>query len=371
VTDFNKVRRILIAPLVVLALGSIGQTLFAVPPRLSEDDVLLLLMGSAPPGRKAELIRLHGIESDWRDDFRARLGALCLEENVRAALEQALRETRLDSQPGFRSPQSTGPDSTPTPGQGAASLLPRGPGFDSVGIKIEACGQKRLAAPDERLLSTIVERLTNNDARLEHLLKSYTFHTSILARKMDPSGTVLGSYYGEWDVMFTDRGKRISHQVANSPDTTDGSVHLLRGAKMEPGQALTFLPEDRNDYTFRYVDHVVIDEIGAYQLSVAPKKVEGGKVYFKGMIWVEDRSLQIVKAEGNRVPSFEQGSFGWRFYPRYVTFRSQSDGRFWLPTLTVSEGMANGIRLNSVIKYFAYHRFGSESTLLPIPDDAD
>ena len=111
---------------------------------------------------------------------------------------------------------------------------------------------------------------------------------------------------------------------------------------MEPGEALTFLPQDRDEYTFRYVDHVALDEIRAYKLSVEPKEVEAGKVYFKGTIWVEDRSLHIVKAEGDRVPSFEQGVFGWRFYPHYVTFRSQSDGRFWLPTLTVSDGMANG-----------------------------
>jgi hypothetical protein len=138
-----------------------------------------------------------------------------------------------------------------------------------------------------------------------------------------------------------------------------------------PGQALTFLPKDKDDYKFRYIDHVVLDEIGAYELSVEPKKVETGKVYFKGVIWVEDRSLQIVKAEGDRIPSYEQGVFGWRFYPHYVTFRSQSDGRYWLPSLTVSEGMAEGIRLNSVIKYFNYKRFGSETVLTPVPGADD
>jgi len=357
--------------LILISIGGAdGQSLVS-GHKLSEDDVLLLLMGSAPPETKARLIRVYGIDSDWGDDFQERVSALCLEEDVRASLEQESRRSRMGGQSTLGSAQGLEPDSTLTPHHGTPSLQATAFEPAVAGIKVEVCGYKHLPAPDERVLRRIVERLTDSDARLENLLKNYTFHSSILARKMDGGGRILGSFYGEWDVMFTDRGKRTSQEVANSSDTTGQGVHLLRGSKMEPGQALVFLPEDRQEYTFRYIDHVTLDEISAYKLSVEPKRVEKGKVYFKGVLWVEDRSIQIVKAEGDRVPSFEQGAFGWRFYPHYVTFRSQSDGRFWLPTLTVSDGMAEGIRLNSVTRYFNYKRFGSQTVLRPLLSDKD
>ena len=370
-SELKNLSKLLIPGLLALTLFfTEGATFGALPP-LSEDDALLVLMGSAPASRKAELIRARGIESKWGGDFLTRLSALCLDDDIRAALEQEFRRTANNPQAGLGSTPGAGPDSPAAPGNSTIPLPPSGPEPGRVSIRVEVCGYKRPPAPDERLVARIVERLTNNDARLQNLLKSYTFHTSILARKMDPTGAVLGSYYGEWDVMFSDRGERMSHEIAKSPDTTNQGVHLLKSSKMEPGEALMFLPQDRDEYAFRCVDHVALDEIGAYKLSVEPKEVEAGKVYFKGTIWVEDRSLQIVKADGDRVPSFEHGFFGWRFYPHYVTFRSQTGGRFWLPTLTVSDGMADGVRVNSVIKYFEYRRFGSESVLTPVPDDDD
>lgn len=365
-TEPNTAKRALTSALMMLALCSIAQTMRGVQPPLSEDDVLLLLMGSAPQDKKAELIRVHGISSNWGDDFRTRLSALCLEGNVRSALEQEFRRTLVDSQPAPGSAQRTGQNSTQAP---VAFLLPSGPDPDSVTLKMEVCAYKRLPTPDKRLLDRIVERLTNSDARLQDLLKMYTFHTSCLIREMGRTGAFRESSYGEWDVMFSDRGKRISHAVANSPHTTSYGIH--HSLKNEPGLPLMFFPEDRNDYTFRYVEHVALDQIRAYELSVEPKKVERGKSYFKGLIWVEDRSLQIVKGEGDRVPSVEHGVFEWKFYPHCVTFRSQSTGRFWFPTMTVCEGMADGSHFNSVTRYFQYRKFGSSSVVSPMLTEED
>jgi len=339
-------------------------------PKLSEDDALLLLMGGASPETKAELIRARGIDSDWGNDFRERLSALCLEDDVRAALGQECQQTRTLGGSAPVSPCSDLPfGQTLTIG---TNLL-RGSEFEPVvlGISIQACTQKGLPTPDEPALRRIVERLTDNDARLENLLKNYTFHASILARSMDGGGAIRGSFYGEWDVMFSDRGKRFCRAVTNSADTIGQSVKLLRSSKIEPHRPLMFLPEDRADYTFRYVEHVTLDEVSVYKLVVEPKTVEKGRTYFRGVLWVEDRSIQIVKAEGDRVPSFQRGAFGWQFYPHYVTFRSQNDGRFWLPTFTVADGVANGIRVNLFTKYFNYRRFGAQVVLHPALGDKD
>ena len=45
----------------------------------------------------------------------------------------------------------------------------------------------------------------------------------------------------------------------------------------------------------RYLGRQNADEIPCYVFAVKPKKMEPGKRYFQGQIWVDDRDLMIVK----------------------------------------------------------------------------
>jgi len=271
-------KTILIALLLLPLPCLIPRSMLGTQPALSEDDALLLLMGSTPPDRKAEVIRLRGIESNWGEDFQSKLRALCIQENVRAALDQEFRRSAHTALLGLDSAHRTGSDPTPNSDESLPSLMPKAPGLDDQGIRIEVCAYRRFPAPDERLVRRIVERLTNNDDRLEGLLKRYTYHQSLLARQINSDGSVVGTHYQEWDILFDDHGRRIFRELDRSPDSL-GKVRLLSSTTktMDDIQPLVFLPEDRNDYVFNYIDHVALDEITAYQLSVQPRKVERGK----------------------------------------------------------------------------------------------
>jgi hypothetical protein len=347
------------------------QSLFGARPALSEDDVLLLLMGSAPPDTKARVIRLRGIETDWSQDFRSRLSALCMEEDVRSALEQEFQRSAHVAEAKLNSAPSTVPNPTSTTDKTPTSPTPSGPASGDPLINIgRPCNDSRLPAPDERLVGKIVGTFTNNDAQLEALLKNYTYHQLLLARELDLDGSVRGTHFQEWDILFDDHGERIFREIACSPDTLK-RIHIPPGVskKMEHIQPLTFPPDERDNHIFEYIDHVALDQIHAYKFQVQPRVLEKGKFHFSGFIWVEDRSLQIVKAEGNEAPAIESGVFTWTVYPHFVTFRSQLNGRLWFPTLSVSECTINGRRFHTVIKYFDYRRFQSESRLTPILDE--
>ena len=84
---------------------------------------------------------------------------------------------------------------------------------------------------------------------------------------------------------------------------------------MEHLEPLAFPPDDSANHVFQYIDHVTLDQIHAYKFQVTPKTLEKGKLHFSGFIWVEDRSLQIVKAEGNEAPAIERGLFTWTIFP--------------------------------------------------------
>ena len=60
-------------------------------------------------------------------------------------------------------------------------------------------------------------------------------------------------------------------------------------------------------YNIHYLGREKLDEIGCYTFSVKPKKMEKGKRYFEGQIWVDDRDLQIVKTYGKGVGYRQEG----------------------------------------------------------------
>jgi hypothetical protein len=294
-----------------------------------------------------------------------------MEEEVRSALGHeferpaAVAPPILDSSPSTLPGSVSATDKTP-PSPTPTGLLPR-----NVLLNVgEACNDNRLPRPDDRLIARIIQTFTNNDAQLMALLKSFTYHQLYLAREISADGSTLGTHFQEWEVLYGDRGERVFREIACTPDTLK-TAHVLEGTskKMEHLQPLAFPPENSANHVFQYVDHVALDQIHAYKFQVTPRNLEKGKFRFSGFIWVEDRSLQIVKAEGNEAPGIERGMFTWTIFPHFVTFRSQLSGGLWFPTLAVGESTINGVRIHSLSKYFGYQRFQAESHLTPIIDE--
>ena len=71
------------------------------------------------------------------------------------------------------------------------------------------------------------------------------------------------------------------------------------------------------------------DELNCYVFELSAKKMEKGKRYFEGRIWVDDRDYQIVKTYGKNVPDVVQHKHGREnLFPRFTTWREQIDGKY-------------------------------------------
>ena len=117
-----------------------------------------------------------------------------------------------------------------------------------------------------------------------------------------------------------------------------------------------------DQYFVRYLGREKVDEVDAYVFAVKPKKLESGKRYFSGMIYVDDQDLQIVKSYGRGVGIAKNQQF-----PKFETFREQIDGKYWFPTYTVSNDTLNfdngPVPIKMTVKYENYKRFQAESTI--------
>jgi hypothetical protein len=95
--------------------------------------------------------------------------------------------------------------------------------------------------------------------------------------------------------------------------------------------------------------------------NVRPKELKKDRLYFQGVIWVDDRDLQIVKSTGKTVPEPKPSKRGQNLFPRFTTYREQIDGKYWFPTFTMADDTlhfsSGPVRIRQTIRYTDYKQF--------------
>jgi hypothetical protein len=131
---------------------------------------------------------------------------------------------------------------------------------------------------------------------------------------------------------------------------------------------LVLTTDELPQYDIKYLGHVKLDQITTYVFSTRPKEIQQNRQYFQGIVWVDDRDLQIVKSEGKQVPEAKSHG-GESLFPRFTTWREQVDGKFWFPTYTMSDDTlyfsnAAPIHMKEIVRYTDYKQFRSGSRIL-------
>ena len=327
---------------------------------LNEDQLMLVLMGSASTHQKIQIIQTQRGNIRWSAEFISRLSHACidigLEERVRGVLK-ALPVT----DPGKTDRARTTEVVDSNVASSGAPIVPEPNGVPPIK---SSCQPNGLAAPDASAVRAIVDAFYKSDEELNLSLNSYNYHQSYDVKEFLQDGYNAGRHFQEWDVVFGDDGKRLSRETAPVVDTMAGlPIQLIarRGHEFEELRPLYFAEQSRSEYVFTYLDHVRLDQVSAYKFSVFPVSPDKRNPRFSGTIWIEDQDFALVKAEGQSVPDSLGRSY--TVQPHFVDFRSQLDGKHWFPVLTVAEVSINGVRLHEVVKFSDYRRFGSTVNL--------
>ena len=131
-------------------------------------------------------------------------------------------------------------------------------------------------------------------------------------------------------------------------------------------QPFVMTTSERPDYNVRYIGPEQVDEIETYVFAVKPKKLEKGKRYFEGQIWVDQRDLQIVKTYGKGVGLLKKKEDNQ--FPRFETYRDQIDGKYWFPVYTRADDVlhfkSGDQRIRMIIKYEDYKQFKSDADII-------
>ncbi len=213
----------------------------------------------------------------------------------------------------------------------------------------------------------IIKRFAAKEAEFSQARGNYTYRQTVKITELDPSGNPQGQYELVEDIIFTPEGKR-AERVVRAPMST--LQHILLTPEDEKDlrdvQPFVLTTDQIQYYDIAYLGRQKVDEVGCFSFSVKPKKLEKGKRYFEGQIWVDDRDFQIVKTYGKGVGIVRKGNE----FPRFETYREQIDGKYWFPTYTHADdtlhfpaNMGGDQRIAMTVKYQDYKQFKSQTNI--------
>ena len=122
--------------------------------------------------------------------------------------------------------------------------------------------------------------------------------------------------------------------------------------------------DEVSEYNIKYVGQQKEDELNTYVFDISPSKIEKGKRYFEGRVWVDDHDLQIVKTFGKAVPDIKHGKNNENLFPKVHHLARTSGRRSFgsrpTPRPTMNYTSVSGdIHTRQIVKYSNYKRFGS------------
>jgi hypothetical protein len=215
----------------------------------------------------------------------------------------------------------------------------------------------------------LIQRFAAKEKEFKLAREQYTWTQSVKVQTLE-GNTVDGEYQQVFDVVFDDRGKRIS-LIKFAPQNTLTRIEMTQEDldDIEKRMPFTMTIDDLPFYSVKYLGQQQEDELNCYVFELSPKKIEKGQRYFDGRIWVDDHDLQIVKTYGKNVPDLFKPKKGEEnLFPRFTTWREQIDGKYWFPTYTkVDDNLhftMGDVHIRQVVKYENYKRFGSKTRIL-------
>ncbi len=218
--------------------------------------------------------------------------------------------------------------------------------------------------PTQAQIDEIITKFAAKEAEFAKARGNFTYRQTAKIQELDEGGAAHGRWEMVSDIVFNQDGKR-TERVVRAP--VPSLEHILLTPEDEQDlrevQPFVLTTKEIPAYIIRYLGREKLDEIPCYSFAVKPKKLEPGKRYFEGTVWVDDKDMQIVKSFGRGIGLLKKGADNQ--FAKFETYREQIDGKYWFPTYTIANDTLNfkdGLsqRIRMTVKYEDYKQFKSD-----------
>lgn len=213
-----------------------------------------------------------------------------------------------------------------------------------------------------RTPQTIIASFLETESRLREALKQHTFKRDVVLQTIGNKGQVTGEYIRNSEFLFDDHGNRIERVTYHPPSTiremriTKEDIQDLAGA-----QLLGIDIAESAKYHFHYRGEELLDGKRVYVLSVEPAAKPNPyrmrERYFRGSVWIDAGTFQMVKVRGIVEPQGKQR------FPLFETWRESAGATFAFPSRTVADDVLRfpnrDVNYRIRVRYYDYKLFAS------------
>jgi hypothetical protein len=120
------------------------------------------------------------------------------------------------------------------------------------------------------------------------------------------------------------------------------STLKFTGFTMEDVQAIVsqplffFTSDEIPHYDFLYAGQTQLDQLAPYTFQVKPKEITPKRLFFEGLIYVDNVDLSVVETYGKLMSEFYENTSKLPF-DMYDIFRQNLQGHYWFPTYVSSD----------------------------------
>lgn len=195
-------------------------------------------------------------------------------------------------------------------------------------------------APPSLPPEEIIQRFSKKEELYQASRPQFSCRKTIRIQEFGPDGKATGEYLATYDTVLSGDGKVYEKAIA-APEST------LQYLQFEPedAQMLTHIPaypvtpSQLSKYNLQYLNTEKVDEVDCYIFQVSPKTLDRQHPLFDGVIWVDQKYLEVVKSYGDWVTDLGGLHPPTLPFTMFETYRENVEGKYWFPNYSRSDGV--------------------------------
>ena len=203
--------------------------------------------------------------------------------------------------------------------------------------RIEGVGEP--PAPPSLPPAEIIQAFTKKEETYQAIRPQFSYRKTIRIEEFGPDGRPSGEYDATYETARSGDGK-LYEKAISAPQS---SLQYLT-FEPEDAQALTRIPQypatasQLSKYDVKYLNTEKVDEIDCYIFQVSPKTLDRQHPLFDGIVWVDQKYLEVVKTYGKWVTDLGPIHPPTLPFEMFETYRENVQGKYWFPDYSRADG---------------------------------
>src|ERR1700676_1327899 len=218
-------------------------------------------------------------------------------------------------------------------------------------------------APPDMPEDQIIQRFTQKEEEFARARMRYTYKKTVRIQEFGPDGQPAGEYTVVLQAARNPDGTWYEKTIER-PQSSMPHMHLLAEdlevLQRIPAYSLTSTQLAK--YNVKYIGKEKVDEVDCYIFNIKPKLPERNAALFDGIVWVDDKYLEVVKTYGRWMTDLGVMRSKTLPFTMFETYREYVDGKYWFPAYARSDDTATvektEIPIRVVIKYSDFKPLG-------------